>query len=138
MDCLVVSVANTTVRKGFSTYWTFIRLFSGQLTFLCKSSLPFIARKRSLPSMDLEMTGQMIFLKESFFTTIATKGLLYGMRSTVNKKILFPTEAFFTYWADELPMLRVPLTFKPEGPEATSETRNSHLLASSLSLFSQP
>ncbi|GBO25044.1 hypothetical protein AVEN_197775-1 [Araneus ventricosus] len=120
-----MSVANTTVRKGLSTYWTFLRLFtimssgmSGQLTFICKSSLIFFARKKSLPSMDLEMTGQMILLKESFFTTIATKGLLYRIRSTVNKKIIFPTEALFTYWAGELPMLRMALSLNIQARNA--------------------
>ncbi|GBN12378.1 hypothetical protein AVEN_136257-1 [Araneus ventricosus] len=82
----------------------------GQLTFLCKSSLIFFARKSSLLSVDLEMTGLMVFREESIFTTIGTKGLLYRMMSVVNKKIIFPTEDFSTYWADELSMLRVPLS----------------------------
>ncbi|GBN59030.1 hypothetical protein AVEN_49830-1 [Araneus ventricosus] len=81
-----------------------------QLTFLCKSSLIFFARKSSLLSVDLEMTGLMVFRKESYFTSIATKGLLYRMLSVVNKKIIFPTEDFSTYWVDELSMLRVPLS----------------------------
>ncbi|GBM01317.1 hypothetical protein AVEN_218318-1 [Araneus ventricosus] len=88
------------------------------LTFLCKSSLIFFARKSSLLSVDLEMTDLMVFRKESFLTTIATKGLLYRMMSAVNKKIIFPTEDFSTYWADELSMLRVPLNLNNQARRA--------------------
>ncbi|GBO19659.1 hypothetical protein AVEN_88337-1 [Araneus ventricosus] len=89
-----------------------------QLTFLCKSSLIFFARKSSLLSVELEMTGLMVFRKESFFTTIATKGLLYRMMSVVNKKIIFPTEDFSTYWADKLSMPRVPLSLNIQARRA--------------------
>ncbi|GBN81977.1 hypothetical protein AVEN_95643-1 [Araneus ventricosus] len=89
-----------------------------QLTFLCKSSLIFFSRKSSLLSVELKMTGLMVFRKESFFTTIATKGHQYRMMSVVNKKMIFPTEDVSTYWADELSMLRVPLSLNIQARRA--------------------
>ncbi|GBN86330.1 hypothetical protein AVEN_233469-1 [Araneus ventricosus] len=90
----------------------------GQLTFLCKSSLIFFARKSSLLFVDMGMTGLMVFRKESFFTSIANKGLLHRMMSVVNKKIIFPTEDFSTYCVDELSMLRVPLSLSNQALRA--------------------